>query len=129
MSGEPTEFPIYVDLHRLFRRGEIWELCSKALQAATGPLTTRELAAHVIAAKGWDRDDGALRKAVAYRIVQALTMQEKRGKVESPGKRKGVRLWEFYQDRPPSLGDTQLALRPAYLAVGSIRPVLLPRRS
>jgi hypothetical protein len=40
----------YVDLHRLFARGEMMRLCKESL--ASGPKTTKELALIVIAAKG-----------------------------------------------------------------------------
>ena len=34
-----------------------------------------------------------LRLSITYRIIQALRLQMKRGKVRSEGKRAGVRLW------------------------------------
>lgn len=73
-AGE--EFPGHMNLDRLFKRRELASLCSEAL--ASGPMNTRELALSVIRAKGFDEADRYLRKAVAYRIVQALRMQEKR---------------------------------------------------
>jgi hypothetical protein len=41
-------------------------------------------------AKGMDEGDAVLRKAINYRIVQAMRMQEKRGRVIGTGKRKGA---------------------------------------
>ncbi len=94
VGSDPTlQFPAHVDLNRLFRRGELVSLAKEALQSSASPMTTRELALAVAEAKGWDRDDKVLRSALAYRLVQALTMQAKRGKVLSPGKRGGVRVW------------------------------------
>jgi hypothetical protein len=87
------QFPVHVDVSRLFRRGEMVTLCKQALGTSPEPMTTRELAAFVIEAKGWDRDDKQLRQAVAYRLVQALNRQSKRGAVASMGKRAGVRMW------------------------------------
>jgi hypothetical protein len=87
-----TEFPVYVDTLRLFRRGEIVTICKDAL-AKEGPLDTRELALRVIRANGLDEADSVLRTSIAYRIVQALRLQWKRGRVESPEKRSGVRIW------------------------------------
>ena len=81
-----TEFPVYVDTLRLFRRGEIVTICKDAL-AKEGPLDTRELALRVIRANGLDEADSVLRTSIAYRIVQALRLQWKRGRVESPEKR------------------------------------------
>ena len=85
----------YQDVHRLFKRGEIVKLCKEAL-AKHGPMDTRELSHHVMEAKGF-AEDNELRKAIAYRIVQALRMQRKRGKLDSPDKRKGVRVWGLPQ--------------------------------
>ena len=90
--NERTEFPVYVDTLRLFRRGEIVTICKAAL-AEEGPLDTRELALRVIRAKGLDEADNVLRTSLALRIVQAMTLQRKRGTVKSPGKRRGVCVW------------------------------------
>ena len=37
LSGDPAEFPAYIDLNRILRRGEITGLCMAAL-TADGPL-------------------------------------------------------------------------------------------
>jgi hypothetical protein len=87
-----TEFPVYVDTLRLFKRGEIVAICKKAL-AEEGQLDTRELALRVIRAKGLDEGDSVLRTSITYRIVQAMRLQAKRGRVRSPGKRGAVRMW------------------------------------
>ncbi|MBE7159284.1 MAG: hypothetical protein INR62_12790 [Rhodospirillales bacterium] len=42
-----------------------------------------------------DADDPVLCKALAYRIVQALRLQWKMGKVKGDGMRKNVRLWSI----------------------------------
>ncbi len=94
----PQQFPVHMNMHRLFKRGDLWKLAKQALEAAQGPMTTREIAAYVIQAKGLDARDKALRKAITYKLVQALTMQWKRGAVASAGKWRGVRAWEY----PPS---------------------------
>ena len=91
-SGDPKDMPRYVDVHRLFKRAEKWELCSQAL-AEGRELTTKELAAHVIAAKGFDAGDAVLAKAVTFQLVQSLRMQAKRGRVRMIAKRKGVCVW------------------------------------
>ena len=90
--GQPGEAPPYVDLHRLFRRGEMATIAKAAL-AAEGELDTRELALRVIQAKGMDEADAVLRRSVAFRLVQALTMQAKRGTIMRLGKRNGVLIW------------------------------------
>lgn len=92
--ADPGEAPRYVDIHRLFQRGEVGKICKAAL-AKEGPLDTRELAVRVLAAKGFDATDEVLRKAVAFKIVQALRMQHLRGTIGDGGKRKGVRVWRL----------------------------------
>lgn len=76
----------------MFRPREIGKLCHAAL-AQESPLDTRELALRVMRAKGMDESDKVLRSSVAHRVVQALSMQLKRGQIASPCKRDGVRLW------------------------------------
>src|SRR5258707_15800874 len=49
-SGAPSEFPAYIDLNRILRRGETTRLCMSAL-TSEGPLDTRQLAQRVMAAK------------------------------------------------------------------------------
>ena len=90
----PTQFPVHMNMHRLFKRGDLWKLARQALEASQAPLTTREIAEHVIRERGLDQRDKALRKAITYKLVQALTMQWKRGAVVSEGKRDGVRVWK-----------------------------------
>ena len=90
-----TEFPVYVDTLRLFKRGELATICKNAL-AEEGPLTTRDLALRVVRAKGLDEGDTVLRQSITYRIVQAMRLQWKRGKVQSPEKRGGIRVWAMF---------------------------------
>jgi hypothetical protein len=63
----------YVDLHRIFARGEMMRLCKDAL--ATGPKTTKELSLIVMAAKGLDTGDKVLARAMATRMIHALRQQ------------------------------------------------------
>lgn len=87
-----AQFPMHQNLDRLFKRREVANICKEAL--ADGPKDTRELALYVIRAKGFDETDRHLRKAVAYRIVQALRMQEKRnGPIKRHGKRGNAIRW------------------------------------
>lgn len=51
VNGEPREFPAYVEIHRLFKRGEMTATCKSAL-AQEGPLDTRELALRVTEPRG-----------------------------------------------------------------------------
>lgn len=90
--------PVLMDVNRLFKRREIGLLCAEALQA--GPMDTRQLALYVIRKKGFDESDRHLKKAVAYRIVQALRLQEKRcGPIQRVGKAANVVLWKLAERR------------------------------
>lgn len=88
-----SQFPVYMDTLRLFKRGEIVTICKAEL--AAGPRDTRELALAVIKAKGLDAKDVVLRRSIALRIVQALRLQAKRRKITMLPKRRGVRLWRL----------------------------------
>ena len=98
VDGPPSEIRAYADTSRLFKRGELATLCRSAL-VEHGPQDTRELARRVAEAKGLDVADPLLRKALAYRIVQALTLQWKRRQLGSKGIRNGVRLWVLLSQR------------------------------
>jgi hypothetical protein len=98
-AGDAGDVRAWTDIHRLFRRGEIVTICKAAL-GQEGPLDTRELSHRVMATKGFNGEDNELRKAVAYKIVQALSLQRKRGLVASEGKRNGVRVWAQPKPRP-----------------------------
>lgn len=89
-----TQFPVYMDTLRLFKRGEIVTICKAAL-AKDSPLDTRQLALAVIKTKGLDAKDAVLRRSLAFRIVQALRLQAKRRGVVALPKRKGVMVWRL----------------------------------
>jgi hypothetical protein len=93
-SGRPADFPPYVDLNRVFRRGETTALCVAAL-AAEGPLDTRQLTQRVMRAKGLDAADKVLSAAIALRVVQTLRMRAKRGKIDGKERRRGVCVWRL----------------------------------
>jgi hypothetical protein len=92
-SGNAKDMPRYVDVHRLFKRGETWALCQQAL--ADGPKTTRELARHCMAAKGLDTGDKVLARSVAHQLVHMLRMRAQRGLLVLDGKRHGVSVWRL----------------------------------
>jgi hypothetical protein len=94
VNGEPSQFPVYVDLSRLFKRFEMVRLAKAAL-AAEGPLDTRELAVRVMRAKGLDEEDKVMRQTVAFKLVQALGIAAKHGRVGGAGRRGGVRVWKL----------------------------------
>lgn len=117
VSGEPADFTPYMDLNRLFRRGETTELCMAAL-AAEGPLDTRQLTQRVMAAKGLDLNDKVLAQAIALRVVQTLRVRAKRRKgVDGSLRRRGVCVWQLTSEGgaaySPSTGETPDALPPS----------------
>jgi hypothetical protein len=116
VSGEPADFTPYMDLNRLFRRGETTELCMAAL-ASEGPLDTRQLTQRVMAAKGLDLNDKVLAQAIALRVVQTLRVRAKRRKgVDGSLRRRGVCVWQLTSEGgvaySPSTGETRGASPP-----------------
>lgn len=93
-TDDKSEVTPYFDLHRLFKRGEMFVI-AKAAMEAEGELTTIELAQRIIDAKGFDTGNHVLRKAVAFRLVHALRLALRAGKLADAGKRKGVRVWKL----------------------------------
>ncbi len=91
-SGDPGDMQAYVDIHRIWPRGELMRLCRGFLETE-GPLSTRALAERAMKASGLDTSDKVLAKAVAMRVVHALRAQHKRGKIEDAGRVKGNRVW------------------------------------
>ncbi len=83
----------YVDIHRLFKRGEMAAICREALR--DGPRNTRELAQALMAAKGLDTGDKVLAKAVAYRLIHVLRIQARGGKIVGIGRHKAARIWRL----------------------------------
>ena len=93
LSGDPSEFPAYIDRNRILGRGEITGLCM-AGHRAEGPVDTHELTSRVMAAKGLNRDDRVLAQAISLRIVQTLRMKARRGGVlDGSERRKGACVW------------------------------------
>jgi hypothetical protein len=93
-TGEGKQVLAYTDLYRLFKRGESTRMCYDAL--AAGPKTTRELARYVMTQKGMDVHDAVLCKAVSLRLVHALAVHCKQGRILDGGRAKGgVRIWRL----------------------------------
>lgn len=93
VSGKAQDLARYSDHYRLFKRGEPWAIYSASL--ATDPLTTKELALALVKAEGMDLGDAVLAKAIVYRLIHSLRMQEQRGRVKRHGKRHGVSEWRL----------------------------------
>jgi hypothetical protein len=99
LTGDPSEFPPYIDLNRIFRRGETTRLCMEALRTE-GPLDTRQLTKRVMAAKGLNASDTILAKSISLRIVQTLRIKALRGgPLDGTERRKGVCIWRLSAKR------------------------------
>ena len=85
----------YMNLSYLFPRHELPKLAKAALEANNTPMSTVEIAAHVIAAKELDTTDRHLRKAVTYKLVQLLRQWEKKRKVKRVGKTGTTIVWRL----------------------------------
>src|ERR1700745_1058360 len=81
----------YAKRTRYFARNELARLCMDALRDAQGLITTDEIAAQVIAAKGFEAADATLRAAIRDQLLAVLRAARKRGTVEQVGLGRGVR--------------------------------------
>lgn len=68
-TGEPEDFPPYIDLNRVFRRGETTKFCLATL-AREGPLDTRELTRRLMRSKRLNVNDKVLFQTIALRVVR-----------------------------------------------------------
>jgi hypothetical protein len=70
---------------RYFARNELSRLTQDALRTASGPLTSAEIAAAVMPAKGMPADDVAFKEIVATRALTVLRRLAKRGAAVKSG--------------------------------------------
>jgi hypothetical protein len=84
----------YAKRTRYFARNELARLCKDALRGAPGLITTDEIAARVIAAKGFETADTTLRAAIRDQLLTVLRAARKRGTVEQIGLGRGLR-WKL----------------------------------
>jgi hypothetical protein len=70
---------------RYFAYNELSRLTQDALRTASGPLTTAEIAAAIMQAKGMPSDDAAFTEIVAVRALTVLRRLAKRGAVVKHG--------------------------------------------
>src|SRR6266850_7306029 len=84
----------YARRTRYFARNELARLCMDALRDTRGLITTDEMAARVIAAKGFEAADSTLRTAIRDQLLTVLRAARKRGTVEQMGLGRGVR-WKL----------------------------------
>jgi hypothetical protein len=93
-TGEPEDFPPYVDLNRVFRRGETTQFCLKTLREE-GPLDTRQLTVRLMKIKGLDVGDKVLCQTIALRVVQTLRVRARRKLIDGSERRNGVCVWRL----------------------------------
>ena len=93
-TGEPADFPPYIDLTRVFKRGETTAFCFERLKAE-GALDTRELTLRLMRHKGLDETDKVLWNSVSLRIVQTMRVHAKRRRLDGSIRRKGVIVWRL----------------------------------
>jgi hypothetical protein len=84
----------YARRTRYFARNELARLCMGVLREAPGLITTDEIAAQVIAAKGFEAADSTLRASIRDQLLTVLRVARKRGTVEQMGLGRGVR-WKI----------------------------------
>lgn len=82
----------------MFKRGEMVAICKAAL--AKGPMNTRQLSAVLLNAKGLDATDKVLAKAISYRLIHALQIQARSGKIVGAGRDKAARVWQLPETTP-----------------------------
>lgn len=100
-SGDPIDLARYTNLRRLFRYREMFTICRDALERE-GELSTRQLTERVMRAKGLDVADAVLARAIAFRVIQNLTMHLRRGNLAEAGRQRlrRERIWKL-----PATGD------------------------
>ena len=76
---------------RYFAHNEMSRLTQDALRTASGPLTSPEIAAAVMQAKGMPPDDAAFKEIVAARVLTVLRRLAKRGTVVKSGPSRNAR--------------------------------------
>jgi len=81
----------YAKRTRYFARNELARLCMGALRDAPGLITTDEIAAQAIAAKGFEAADSTLRAAIRDQLFTVLRAARKCGAVEQIGLGRGLR--------------------------------------
>lgn len=99
VAEDTTDFPPYVDLNRVFRRGETTSICKAAIEKE-GALDTRQLTERVMKAKGLDTADRVLWNTIALRVVQTMRCHAMKGRMDNSLRRKGgVIVWQLPKPR------------------------------
>jgi hypothetical protein len=92
--GETSKEPrTYYHRDQIFDRGDLPRIIFDALRAATRPLSTTELAAIVMQAKGFDTENRELATRVSHGVGMALNRYRKYGQVVADSFAGKVRRW------------------------------------
>lgn len=83
----------YVNIQSLFKRGELIAMAKATL--ADGPANTRELCSAILKAKGLDPNDRVLGKAIGHRLIHALRLHRRTGKLVGMGRSKAAIIWRL----------------------------------
>lgn len=76
-------------------RGEVTRVILTALRHADGPLTSHQLAERLMAERGLDVNDRALKKTMVKRVGSSLRDMRKKGRVRSEVGAKREMLWRI----------------------------------
>lgn len=95
VNGDTTQFPVYVNLARMFPRGDVPKLARECLAASPdGTADTRQIGDYIMRQRGWDMADKALVVTVRGYVVRSMYEHGRRKRqFECIGKRNGVNLW------------------------------------
>jgi len=93
VNGAIALFEATGDINRLFRKGEAMMICKAALRK--GPLTSQQMTACIMEAKGLDSGDVLLQRSIGGRLDNALVHQSRRGGLSVSGKYRTARLWRL----------------------------------
>ena len=85
----------YLGLTKALKRSDMFALCKAAMDASAKPLSTRELARHVITAQGWDHGDRRLALTMTHKVGTMMPRFDRRGIVDKVGLRDGSSLWRL----------------------------------
>jgi hypothetical protein len=77
--------------NRYFARNELSRLCLDVLRTAAGELSTDDIAGWVIAVKGFDTGDSALRAAIRQQVGSIVKRLHRRGTAEPIGRGRAAR--------------------------------------
>jgi len=90
-GDQPGSQRPYVGLYRAFQYGELAAMCRAAL--ADGPLSTPDVARHVMAEKGLDGTDRVLARSVGFSVLQSMRGMSRRRMVVKLTRARGRCVW------------------------------------